>query len=291
VKNEFSDISSISHLFKGILLDAYGVFWAGNRVGLIPNADIAMKRLVLSGKIVGILSNTTQMVDEEIKKLQEHGLIQGQHFHFMITSGELTRRIFSAQEAPFPMPKKKFWLLNKDTNAKIPAYSIFASSSIKETSQVEEADFIYICPPKIFGEDQTDVSLFEEEVKNLIQYNIPMVCSNPDFFALIDTPPRLVIRQGSIAELYKKLGGKVFYIGKPHLFAFETAMKSFSEYAIDDPASVVMVGDTPETDIQGARNFGMKTALITKTGIFSQRPKNLLPEQTPDFYIERLFSN
>lgn len=32
-----------------------------------------------------------------------------------------------------------------------------------------------------------------------------------------------------------------------------------------------MIGDTPETDIRGANGFGMKSALITKTGIMAER--------------------
>ena len=58
-----------------------------------------------------------------------------------------------------------------------------------------------------------------------------------------------------------------------------------------------MVGDTPETDILGARNFGMQSALITQTGIFADRIsykgldraiKNLSSLETPQFFIEKL---
>ena len=56
----YPNILHISEKFKGILLDAYGVFWGGNECGLLPGALNAMEKLVGEGKIVGILSNTTQ---------------------------------------------------------------------------------------------------------------------------------------------------------------------------------------------------------------------------------------
>ena len=36
--------------FKGILLDAYGVFWGGNDIGPFPEAIETMKTLVTQGK-------------------------------------------------------------------------------------------------------------------------------------------------------------------------------------------------------------------------------------------------
>lgn len=56
-----SNLHSISHSYPAILLDAYGVFWGGNEVGLLPGSKEAMRSLVIQGKIVGILSNTTQL--------------------------------------------------------------------------------------------------------------------------------------------------------------------------------------------------------------------------------------
>ena len=41
--------------FKGVLLDAYGVFWGGNDIGVLPGAKEVMEKLVSDGKIVGIL--------------------------------------------------------------------------------------------------------------------------------------------------------------------------------------------------------------------------------------------
>src|SRR5580704_17412030 len=97
-------LTPISDQFNGILLDAYGVFWGGNDIGLLPGSKEIMQKLVLKGKIVGILSNSTQLASKEINKLNAHGLVQGTHFHFFTTSGEVARDIFLNEKLPFETP-------------------------------------------------------------------------------------------------------------------------------------------------------------------------------------------
>ena len=94
--------------------------------------------------------------------------------------------------------------------------------------------------------------------------------------------------------MYEELGGKVFYTGKPHSIVYEAALDLFRHLI---PEDILMVGDTPETDVRGANNIGMSTALITKTGIMGDRVethgfetvlKDLPSTDKPHFFIERL---
>jgi HAD superfamily hydrolase (TIGR01459 family) len=293
----YPNLLAIAEPFPGILLDAYGVFWAGNSAGLLPGSKETMEALVNQGKIVGILSNSTQMATKEVDKLLKYGLIERKHFHFLITSGEIAKKVFRQGNLPFPTPRKKYWLLG-EVHPKYSSHApLFQDTPYTQTASLQEADFIYISIPHINGQDQTDPALFEEEIRKLTLSRLPMVCSNPDRFAHEGNPPRTVVRQGSIAALYEKLGGKVHYMGKPSPAAYTTAMECFKNHEISDPSKILMVGDTPETDIRGARLFGMPAALITKTGIFADRissnglEKNLagLPStDVPEFLIERL---
>jgi HAD superfamily hydrolase (TIGR01459 family) len=296
----FSNLESISGQFKGILLDAYGVFWGGNSVGLLPGCQEAMEKLVAQGKIIGILSNSTQLAKNEMAKLKLHGLIEGKHFHFLITSGEVTRRIFLENDLPFPTPKKKFYLFGIVHPKYLSHQLIFQETLFQETTHLEEADFIYISIPHLEGQDQTDPLVFKDYVEALKDTQIPMVCANPDRFAHEGNPPKAVVRQGSIALMYEALGGVVFYIGKPSDKMYSAAMKNFSEYGLSYPQEVIMVGDTPETDIRGARNFGMPSALVIKTGIMADRIahegldcafRNFTPQDFPDFFIEYMGKN
>jgi HAD superfamily hydrolase (TIGR01459 family) len=293
-------ITTISTSFKGILLDAYVVFWGGNDIGLFPGANKTMEKLVSNKKIVGILSNSTQLVSNEVHKLAEHGIIQYIHFHFLVTSGEVAKHIFMHEKLPFETPNRKYWLF-RGSHPKYASYkAIFQDTLYIETPDIKEADFIYISVPHIDGEDQVDPELFREEIEKLIMTNLPMICPNPDQFAHEGKPSRAVVRQGSIARMYEESGGKVFYIGKPNTKAYEMAMEHFKKYASFDPEEILMVGDTPETDIRGARLFGMPSALITQTGMMADRIAHIgledalkkLPYQdSPNYFIERFIDD
>jgi HAD superfamily hydrolase (TIGR01459 family) len=291
----FPDLESISQSFDGILLDAYGVFWGGNSIGILPGCKEVMERLVAEGKIIGILSNSTQLAKNEIEKLKSHGLLEGKHFHFFITSGEVTKNIFSSNNLPFPTPNKKFYLFGKPHPKFSSHQAIFLDTGFQETTNLQEADFIYISIPHIDGSDQTDPLVFKEFVEFFKEVKIPMVCANPDRFAHEGNPPKAMVRQGTIAIMHEEQGGQVFYIGKPSNRMFLAAMQSFLSHGIADPKKILMVGDTPETDIRGARNFGMPSTLILKTGIMADRighyglenAMKLLSEQdVPVFFIE-----
>ena len=297
ISEVFPGITRIAESYQGILLDAYGVFWGGNDCGLLPDSKLAMEKLVASGKIVGILSNSTQLAAKEVHKLKMHDLVQGKHFHFLMTSGEIARSLFLNENLPFETPTKMFWVFG-GVHPKYSSYeAIFQDTLYQETLDIEEADFIYISVPHMDGEDQTNPELFREEVEKLKPLNLPMVCPNPDLFAHEGKPSKAVVRQGSIARIYEEIGGKVFYIGKPHQKAFAMAMSQFEKMAVRTPSDIIMVGDTPETDIRGARLFGMSSALITQNGIMSDRIahsdfetalRNLDPQDFPDYLIERL---
>ena len=294
----FPDLASVASPFKGILLDAYGVFWAGNSSGLIPGAKTAMAELVKKGKVVGILSNSTQLSSKEIAKLDAHGLIAGIHFHFFLSSGDIAKKLLCQPHLPFAVKHHKFCLWGEVHPHYSSHQAIFSNTPFSETSDMREADFLYISIPHIKGVDQTDPQVFKDSLKAIYHWQLPLLCANPDQFAHEGTPPRLVVRQGSIAAMYAEMGGAVFYAGKPSKLAFDSALECFQRHAIFDPEEILMVGDTPETDVRGANTYGIPSVLVTQTGILADRAVHMggleialqqLPAQDrPLFIIERL---
>lgn len=293
----FPNLESIAETFDAFILDAYGVFWGGNGVGVLSGCRETLEKLVSAGKIIGILSNSTQLAQKEIEKLKLHKLHVGKHFHFFITSGEVAKNIFASCDLPFPTPKKKFCLFGKPHPKFSSHEAIFVKTHFQETSELEQADFIYISIPHIDGSDQTDPMVFKELVESFKGSKLPMVCANPDRFAHEGSPPKAVVRQGTIASMHEEQGGQVFYIGKPSDRMYSAAMQSFLNHGISNLQRVLMVGDTPETDIRGARNFGIPSALVIKTGIMADRIAHYgfekiiqeLPHlDTPNFFIETM---
>lgn len=287
----------ITKSYRGVLLDAYGVFWSGNAKGLIAGSNLAMESLVKEGKVVGILSNATRLGHLEVEKLKKSGLYEGVHFHFFITSGDIARATLLSKTLPFPVKNPMFYVFGGPYPKGALHEEIFANTDFKETLSLEEASFIYVSTPQIQGVDQTDPKVFSELVQRCAQQGLPMLCANPDLFAHEGLPPKAVVRQGSIASMYEAIGGKVYYIGKPHKTAFSKALDAFRGFADLKASDIIMIGDTPETDVRGANAFGMSSALITQTGITAERLKEVSNEEylmhlpqtdTPRYLLQRL---
>ena len=286
--------SEIAGQYKAFLLDAYGVFWGSSKLGMLPGAKETMENLTSSGKKIGILSNATQLASKFEEKLNSHGVKKGTHYDFLLTSGEITKKLLTSQNLLFPTPTQTYYLFGSD-HPNFPSHSIlFQNSSYQQTDSLDKADFIYIHIPHINGIDQEKTEAFLKIVEEATKKKLPVLCSNPDQFAHEGSPARLVVRQGSIAKMFENKGFEVTFIGKPYQPAYKEAFLQFKGLFL--PEEILMIGDTPETDIRGAKEFGMATALVTKTGIMHERLKEnsfdsvvnkLEKNDQPQFFIER----
>jgi HAD superfamily hydrolase (TIGR01459 family) len=273
--------------YDAFLLDAYGVFWGSNEVGMLPGAAEAMAMLVASGKQVGILSNATQLADAEKLKLAKHGVVKGVHYHFLITSGQILRNCLLQNSLPFPTPTKSYWLFGTPHPHFRSQLDLFEGTSYRRVEDIEDADFIYLAIPHIGGVDQEDPELFRAAVAG-VEKKLPVVCANPDAFAHMGKPAKVVVRQGSIARMFEERGFSICWIGKPAAIAYICALNGFSGSL--RPEEILMIGDTPETDIRGAVRAGLGSALVVYTGIMAERGEtwDQLPEtDQPEFLIER----
>lgn len=95
---------------------------------------------------------------------------------------------------------------------------------------------------------------------------LPFVCANPDL--LVDVGGTLYYCAGALADMYEHMGGKVFWAGKPHLSAYETAHRKAEGLrdANVPRAKCLVIGDAIRTDLKGAENFGCD-ALFVASGI------------------------
>lgn len=268
-----NSLLSIIEPYRVILLDAFGVFWGGNAIGLYPGVLDTFAQLKACGKIVGIISNATFLAESEKNRYASFGLQEFKHYDFLITSGQMLHDKLNNGEKPFPFhknKKNKYWVFGDSHQF------IFKPPLFEETYDLHEADFIYLDIPRVNGNDQKNISAFAEKVKSCIAFNLPMICANPDKFVYEQDPVHPVIRQGAIAELYEKYGGHVYYFGKPHKLIFATVFSYLQEkYAVRDKADIILIGDNPETDIRGGNMFGITTVLISKTGIAATKINRL----------------
>ena len=247
------NILEIKDDFDVFVFDIYGVIWDGKKV--IAGFDEVMKILTQSGKRVVIMSNSTALSPVQETVYAGRGFLRGVHYERLVTSGDAAEDAFSRD-----VRKLKFYQFGR------PSKVLFARSPYQELMSPEEADFVYAGVPQTqegdYWKDYLTMEPFAEELGYLVSLGKPLICANPDCRAFENQYDEPVVRQGSVAELYEKLGGKVIYYGKPHRNIYDFVFEGNPT-----PRSrMLMVGDTLETDIKGGRDYGMRTAL-TQTGI------------------------
>ncbi len=95
-----------------------------------------------------------------------------------------------------------------------------------------------------------------------IDYNLTMYCANPDFETIEKNNNKNKFCMGTIAEIYKKMGGSVIIQGKPENDIYLETTKSIKL----DKTKTVAIGDSIFHDIKGANNFSIDSILV-KSGI------------------------
>lgn len=257
--NLVQSISSIHEIENcdTYFLDIYGLLWDGEK--FYDKTLEFLKDLKKSGKKVVLLSNATLLKEDFIKNQEKKGLFEGVHFDEVITSGvyfksEIDNGFFEKMTG-----KKdyRFFVLGKSND------SLFRDVLDHITSSIEEADFIYLGSYGAVTPSEGE-AVFKEQASiliNALSKKIPVVCANPDLTYM--SKGKQVLVQGSSGKFYEEMGGKVHWFGKPYTGIFDFAIALTKA----DKTRSIMAGDTLETDILGASKAGIRTLLVTKTGI------------------------
>ena len=102
--------------------------------------------------------------------------------------------------------------------------------------------------------------LFDDKMENLDFYsqilsdhkNKIMVCTNPDLE--VERGSKREFCAGTIAAIFKKLGGEVIYFGKPY--------KEIYDLVLNKKQKALIIGDNLRTDIKGANNINQESIFI-----------------------------
>lgn len=129
---------------------------------------------------------------------------------------------------------------------------------------IEEADAI-LCSGLEDDINET-VDSYRSLLEAALARKLPFVCANPDF--VVDVGEKRHLCAGALAAEYERLGGDVYWGGKPHLPAYETGRKKAAELRgeLPDLSRILGIGDTTRTDLAAARTLGCD-ALFIAAGI------------------------
>jgi HAD superfamily hydrolase (TIGR01459 family) len=234
---------SIAPRFGAVVLDQWGVLHDGTRP--YPQALATLGRLADAGVRLAVLSNSGKRAAPNLERIAQMGFDAGT-FDCVITSGEaLWRDIATGQ-----VPVRRLCPIER---APGDAADWGAGLNITLTPDATEADAILLMGLP----DDAGMGAFASVLDIAMARKLPVLCTNPD-----RASPRAggvqVISPGALAHAYAMRGGMVRFYGKPHLSVFRSI-----EAALNlPPQRLLMVGDSLEHDIAGARAAGWQALLI-----------------------------
>ncbi len=119
-----------------------------------------------------------------------------------------------------------------------------------------------------------------------LKLKLPFVCANPDL--VVDVGGTMLYCAGAIADIYQHMGGPVYWAGKPHLSAYETAHHKAEALRNKNVPrdKCLVIGDAVRTDLKGAENFACD-ALFVASGIHRHETMdgaNLSPQKLASLF-------
>lgn len=242
----------IAHRYRLILCDIWGVLHDGSEHHAeTVQSLIKFRKLADRGyqRRVILMSNSPRPKDTIPQSLRQYGVPETA-YDAVVTSGELTKRWLSR------MKNVPFVHIGQD-------YNLNELLNGQPYVQPEHPEFL-LCT----GYPESSSEALLEHLPMWAQKGLPMLCANPD--RIVYYQGRTVLCAGELAEMYRNLQGKVYYIGKPYPQIYEESLHIASTVGSSEQSSkqlplqeVLAIGDNSRTDILGACNFGIDSFLTT----------------------------
>ena len=311
----YNNLAEIADNFDLFLFDAYGVFWEGS--GFYAGSLEQMRALRAQGKTVAVMSNSTQLCEDLEASYAKRGMYKGRDYDLLLSSGDvlrnhLLRADIRFQKCPHP---QRYYVIGQ------PQSKAFADTIYQQTENMEDADFIYCGVPFLYDEDVAEYPQYRalfwpvktresagravwdtltevpfiKRIEKAVALDLPVLNANPDFTAkeghplVPDAPAVFVVRNGTIAEMFRKRGAEVLEYGKPHTNIYDYTFNMLQKCGIAvNKSRTCMIGDTVRTDIKGGINAGITPILCVETGVTAEEisrgktVKSLCVEQNID---------
>lgn len=106
------------------------------------------------------------------------------------------------------------------------------------------------------------VETYRDLIEGGLAHKLPFICANPDL--VVDVGGRRLTCAGSVALEYERLGGDVFWAGKPHPSAYGTAREVAGELrgTLPELSRILGIGDAVRTDLASAQGLGVDALFI-----------------------------
>jgi HAD superfamily hydrolase (TIGR01459 family) len=238
--------------YEAIFCDVWGVLHDGRQA--YQPAGEALARFRLLGGTVILVSNAPVPADGVEQVLARTG-VRRDAWDAIVSSGDIALAHISEKGY-----RRMHWVGPSERD-----YKLYLRLQ-QPQAQLADADAI-VCTGLRDDRHET-VADYRWLIEAGVRRQLPFVCANPDL--VVDVGPLRLPCAGSIAAEYERLGGQVFWAGKPHPVAYATAVQRAGERRGAAPAlsRILAIGDALRTDMAAARGLGV-AGLFIAAGIHS----------------------
>lgn len=247
-----NNISDIIDLYDVFILDQWGVLHDGNNG--YPHAIEAIDKLINANKKLIIISNSSKRNFSSTNKLKSLGFDKN-HFVEVMTSGEMIwQELKNSIQNYGSNFKNCFHILDESKEDGIEFRE--GLNNLSFVSDISKANFILACTP---FKNMKPVD-YVPMLKSALELNLIMFCANPDYVTIEQNNLKNIFCMGTIADLYKHMGGEVIILGKPSKQIYLDSTKKIKEL---NKTRTIAIGDSIDHDILGASKFDIDSVLIS----------------------------
>jgi len=228
-------LNQIQSKYDAFFIDLWGV--VHNGIHLYKDAINVLENLQKLNKRFVLLSNAPRP-SKSVEKYLLNLKMDKEFAKNVFTSGEAALQTLQKN-----VYGKKFYHLGPERDK-----DLILDFKQNKTS-LEECDFI-LCTG-LFESEENSLNYYKNLLEKFVK--LKMICTNPDLIVYRGLKSEYCA--GSVAGIFKELGGKVVYIGKPH--------PEIYNFCIRKNENILAIGDNIRTDIKGANNMKFDSLFIT----------------------------
>lgn len=262
MKRHVESFWDIADRYQTFVFDIWGVV----HDGIKPLAGVheTLRKLKQQNKFVSFLSNMPHDAQTVEQHLSRYG-IQPEDFDVVYSSGQAA---IDYTEQLLQRGLTHAFLLGQPGSMS----RLMGVQGMHFVSDIQLADVLILS-----HDDNDSFAQMKRELLEAAERGVPMVCTNPDRFYLEGA--QLRVAAGSVAQLYKAMGGEVLYIGKPHAYVYEKLAERFPK-----GGHILAIGDSLDNDILGATQMRWDSLLVL-TGISSAYNENQGGSIHPTYFL------
>ncbi len=254
-----------------VFSDIWGVIHDGLKG--FPVACEALRSFRAQGGTVILITNAPRPADLVQRQLRKMN-IADETYDAIVSSGDLTRNYVASHL------EQSVCQIGPERDS-----PIFRGLDIT-FAPLEKASYIVCTGP--YNDDVETAEDYRDMLEKARARDLTFICANPDI--VVERGDRLITCAGAIAELYRELGGKVIFYGKPHQPVYERALElAHKQRGGVTPANrILAIGDSVRTDLIGANTMKIDCLFVTR-GIHAADFESI--EEIDELTTKRLFGD